>query len=314
MKAIILKGFGGVENLIIRDLPIPDISANDVLVKTDAFSINPVDVKTRNGKGVASRFKDQNTIVLGWDFAGTVSEIGSSVTNFKKNDEVFGFINFPEPGKTYAEYVAAPESQLALKPSVIPAEEAAAAPLAALTAWQILNDRFHIKPGNRILIHAAAGGVGHYGVQMAAHMAAYVTGTASAENKDFIMRLGASEHIDYKNQDFGKILQNIDFVLDTQGGDYIDRSLKVLRPGGVIVSIPSGAAESVAEKAAVKGMTGETFSVRPNGKNMKELADLMKNGLVKSFVSKIFQFDDIQLAHKHIEAGKTKGKIVVVIR
>lgn len=313
MKAITLKNFGGAENLSIEVIPEPAISVDEVLVKIDAFSINPVDVKTRNGKGVASRFKDHSPKILGWDFSGSVYKTGSSVSAFKKGDEVFGFINFPEPGNTYAEYVAAPESQLALKPSEISTEEAAAAPLAALTAWQVLNNKFHLKPGDKILIHSAAGGVGHYAVQMANHMAAYVTGTASEENRDFVLRLGASEHIDYRKQKFEDVLKNIDFVLDTQGGEYIDRSLKVLKPGGMIVCIPSGASDGVVEKAASKGMIGETFSVRPNGKDMRELADLMKNGLVRSFVSKIFNFDEIKQAHKHIESGKTKGKIVVSI-
>jgi NADPH:quinone reductase-like Zn-dependent oxidoreductase len=313
MKAVTLKEFGGVENLLITEVPIPGISDNEVLVKVKAFSINPVDIKTRLGKGVASRLRLHEPMILGWDFSGIVLDIGKSVKSIKKADEVFGLINFPEAGKTYAEYVAAPESELALKPSNISFEEAAAAPLAAMTAWQILKDRAGISPGSNILIHSAAGGVGHYAVQMGKHLGAYVIGTASDENMDFIITLGASEHLDYKKQKFEEVLKDIDFVLDTIGGDYIDRSLKVLGPGGKIISIPSGFSEQVREKANAMGMTGESFSVRPNGKNMKEIADLLEQGIVKSFVSKIYGFNEIQVAHKQIETGKTRGKIVVKI-
>lgn len=313
MKAITLKDFGGVENLVIAEIPVPKISDNEVLVKVKAFSINPVDIKTRSGKGVAAKLKETKPMILGWDFSGIVSNAGNAVTKFKKGDEVFGFINFPGPGKTYAEYVAASESQLTIKPSNISFEEAAAASLAALTAWQILKNKAGIKPGDNVLIHAAAGGVGHYAVQMSKHLGAYVIGTASGENSDFIMNLGASEAINYEKQNFEDVVKDIDFVLDTRGGDYIDRSLKVLKPGGTIISIPSGASESVKEKAAAMGMNGEQFSVRPNGNDMNEISDMLWEGVLKSHVSQTFTFDDIKSAHKQIESGKTRGKIVVTL-
>jgi NADPH:quinone reductase-like Zn-dependent oxidoreductase len=313
MKAILLKDFGGVENLIEAEVPVPDISDNEVLVKVNAFSVNPVDIKTRLGKGVAARLKDHPPMILGWDFSGIVSDAGKSVKFLKKADEVFGLIRFPEPGKTYAEYVVASESELALKPPNISHEEAAAAPLAAMTAWQILKDHAVIKPGYNVLIHSAAGGVGHYAVQMANFLGAYVIGTASSMNRDFVMDIGASEHVDYEKERFEQVVNDIDFVLDTRGGEYIDRSLNILNPGGIIISIPSGGSESVREKAEARGFKGETFSVRPSGNNMKEIADLLEKGIIKSFVSKIFGFGDIQAAHKQIETGKTKGKIVVKI-
>jgi NADPH:quinone reductase-like Zn-dependent oxidoreductase len=220
-------------------------------------------------------------------------------------------VNFPGHGKAYAEYVAAPEAHLSLKPFNVSAEESAAASLAALTAWQILKEKFRIKPGYRVLIHSAAGGVGHYAVQMSKHLGAYVIGTASGSNKDFILGLGASEHIDYEMQPFEDIVKDIDFVLDTIGADYIDRSLKVMRCGGTIISIPSGASELVKEKAREMGMNGDTFRVSSNGKDMKEIADLLQMGIVKSYVSKIFGFNEVRAAHLQIESGKTKGKIVV---
>jgi NADPH:quinone reductase-like Zn-dependent oxidoreductase len=313
MKAITLKEFGGVENLAKTEIPVPEIAEDEVLVKVKAFSINPVDIKTRLGKGVATKLKETNPMILGWDFSGIVNKTGRLVNSLIKGDEVFGFINFPGPGKTYAEYVAAPESQLTIKPSNISFEEAAAASLAALTAWQILKDKAGINPGDNVLIHAAAGGVGHFAIQMAKHLGAYVIGTASGENRDFILNLGASEHIDYEKQNFEEVLKDIDFVLDTRGGDYIDRSLKVMKPGGTIISIPSGASESVKEKAAAMGLKGEQFSVRPNGEDMNEISDMLWEGILKSHVSRKFKFDDIKSAHNQIETGKTRGKIVVTI-
>jgi NADPH:quinone reductase-like Zn-dependent oxidoreductase len=314
MKAIILRGFGGVENLEYSNIPLPDISDNEVLVKVKAFSINPVDIKTRLGRGQATRLKEFNPIILGWDVSGIVTNAGRSVTSFKTGDEVFGMVNFPGHGKAYAEYVAAPEMHLALKPSIVSHEDAASASLAALTAWQILKEKVRIKPGDKVLIHAAAGGVGHYAVQMAKHLGAFVIGTSSDENKKFVLDLGASEHIDYKKQIFENEVKDVDFVLDSIGSDYIDRSLKVLKPGGIIISIPSGTSESVKEKASSKGMTGDTFRVQSDGKNMKEIADLLEKGIIRSYVSKVFAFDEIRAAHMQIESGRTKGKIVVSIR
>lgn len=313
MKAIILKGFGGVENLVKKDVPIPDISDNEVLVKVKAIGINPVDIKTRNGRGIAGSFKDTDPIILGWDISGTVTKTGRNITSLKEGDEVFGMVNFPGQGKAYAEFVGVPEAHLALKPSNISHGEAAAASLAALTAWQILKEKVKIKPGDKVLIHSAAGGVGHYAVQMSKYLGAEVAVTASLNNKDFVSGLGASRYIDYEKQRFEDILHDMDFVLDTIGGDYTDRSLKVLKPGGIIICIPSGTSETIAEKAREKGMTGSHFFVQSNGKNMKEISDLLEKGSVKSFISKTFSFDDIQAAHLQIETGRTKGKIVLIL-
>ena len=311
MKAIVLRGFGGVQNLEYSKLPLPEISDNEVLIKVKAFSINPVDIKTRLGKGQASRLKEFNPIILGWDVSGTVTDIGRSVTSFKVGDDVFGMVNFPGHGKAYAEYVAAPELHLSLKPAAVSHEDAAGASLAAMTAWQILKEKVRINPGDKVLIHSAAGGVGHYAVHMAKHLGAYVIATSSAGNKNFVLDLGASEHIDYEKQLFENEVKDVDFVLDSIGGDYIDRSLKLMKPGGIIISIPSGASESVKEKAGLKGMTGDTFRVQSDGKNMKEIAELLEKGIVRSHISKVFSFDEIQAAHQQIESGKTKGKIVV---
>lgn len=311
MKVITLNGPGGVTQLKHTDIPVPVPQAGEVLVQVKAISINPVDIKTRLGKGRFGALKDENPLILGWDISGIVTETGEGVTAFKPGDAVFGMVNFPGHGKAYAEYVAAPADHLALKPDNISFEEAAAATLAALTAWQMLVTHATIKAGDKVLIHAAAGGVGHYAVQVAKHLGAYVIGTSSAANKEFVLGLGADEHIDYRNQRFEDVLSNIDFVLDAIGGDNIDRSLLVIRPAGTLISIPSGLNELVTEKAKAKGINGYFAMVSSNGKDMAILADLLQKGIIKSHVSQVFPFAEMDKAHLQIESGRTVGKVVI---
>lgn len=313
MKAIILKQFGGVENLSMTEIPIPMISADEVLVKIKSISINPIDVKTRTGKGVSAILKNDNPMILGWDLSGTIETTGTAVKNFKTGDEVFAMVRFPQPGRVYAEYASVPASELALKPDNITHEEAAAACLAALTAWQSLTIYYKLNPGDRVLIHAASGGVGHYAVQIAKHLGAYVIGTSSAANKDFVMSLGADEHIDYKAKPFESVAKNVDFVLDGIGGEYIDRSLKSMRKGGTIVSIVSGLNESVKEKAETLGMQGFTMRVIPDAMNLQEIADLLERKLLVSRLQKIFPFDQMAEAHLLIESGRTVGKVSLTV-
>lgn len=313
MKAIILNDFGGPENLVATDLPIPEIKDGELLVKVKCISINPVDIKTRKGKALASKLKDDKPIILGWDIAGTVVRPGGAVTGFSEGDEVFGMINFPGHGKAYAEYVAAPAGHLALKPEKTSFEHAAATTLAALTAWQCLTVHYKINRGDKILIHAASGGVGHFAVQIAKHFGAYVIGTSSAANRELVLSLGADEHIDYETKKFEDVSAVVDFVLDTIGGDNIDRSLQVIRPGGAIISIPSGLNESVVEKAKARGVHGSHFLVSSNGNDMRSLAALLENGTIQPHVSQVFAFDDIASAHRQVESGKTAGKVVVKI-
>lgn len=311
MKAIILEEFGSADQLTIQELPKPVIKEEEVLIQVKAISINPVDIKTREGKGVSGLIKEEKPIILGWDISGIVVESTSDL--FKAGDEVFGMVNFPGHGKAYAEYVAAPADQLTLKPGQISHADAAAATLAALTAWQVLVDHAKIKAGDRVLIHAAAGGVGHYAVQIAKHLGAYVIGTSSAAKKDFIMSLGADEHIDYTAGPLEEFTKDIDFVLDAIGGENIDKSLKVIRKGGTIISIPSGLREEVTEKAKAMGINGYFTMVQSDGRNMRKIAGLLDNGALKSHVSQIFDFDHIADAHRALETGRTQGKIVVLI-
>lgn len=311
MKAIVLTESGDVDKLVLTTLPVPVIVEGEVLIQVKAISINPVDAKTRTGKGLYGKLKEQPPIILGWDVSGIITESKSQL--FKVGDEVFGMVNFPGHGKAYAEYAAAPAVHLALKPANISHEEAAAATLAALTAWQVLVNHAKIKATDKVLIHAAAGGVGHYAVQIAKHIGAYVIGTSSAKNKDFVIKLGADEHIDYKSQRFEDAAEDLDFVLDTIGGDNIDRSLEVIKTGGTIISIPSGLNEEVTAKASAKGINGYFILVASNGDDMKQLAILLEKGIIKSHVSQTYAFEQLPEAHSAIESGRTVGKIVITV-
>ena len=240
MKAIVLDEFGPAENLKIREVEVPTVTANEVRVMVKAISLNPVDVKTRAGKGIAGRFKDQLPITLGWDVSGIVDAVGSDVKNLKIGDEVFGMVNFPGHAKAYAEYIVSPADHLAHKPASITHEEAAGATLAALTAWQGLTQHFKIEKGQRVFIHAAAGGVGHFAVQIAKYFGAYVIASSSAANKDFLLSIGADEHFDYHEKRLEDRPCDIDLVWDALGGAHIDRSLPMIKNGGTIISLPSG--------------------------------------------------------------------------
>lgn len=311
MKAIVLKEVGNVDNLEYVELVKPTISEGEVLIKVKAISINPVDVKSRAGKGVYGRIKTENPLILGWDISGIVEETKSS--DFKVGDEVFGMVNFPGHGKAYAEYVAAPSSQLALKPQNVSFEDAAASTLVALTAYQALVHHANIQPGQNVLVHAASGGVGHIAVQIAKYLGAKVTGTSSAKNKDFVLSLDADSHIDYHGFDWESAGRTFDFVLDTIGGDNIDHSLEVTKEGGSIISIPTGLNEEVTSKAESKGVKGYFILVQSSGEDMKHIASLLESGAVKPHVSKIFPFEQMREAHLEQETGRTVGKIVVAL-
>ena len=235
MKAIVLAKPGGIEELKTIEIEKPILKEGEVLVQVKAISINPVDVKTRTGTGVYGRINTESSLIIGWDIAGVVTETNNAP--FKPGDEVFGMVNFPGHGKAYAEFVAVPANQLALKPANISFEQAAAATLAALTAYQALVKNATITPGQRVLVHAAAGGVGHFAVQIAEHLGAHVTGTSSTANRDFVLALGADDHIDYKSHNWQQSTSSFDFVLDTVGGDNLNLSIDVTKPGGSLISI-----------------------------------------------------------------------------
>lgn len=308
MKAIILNEFGPASNLRFADLPVPQLNDEEVLIKVNAISINPVDIKTREGKGAAGGIKER-PIILGWDISGEVTKSKSSL--FKNGDEVFGMVNFPGHGKAYAEYVAAPAGHLILKPGNISHDEAAAACLAALTAWQNMTEHYKVTKGQRVLIHAGSGGVGHYAVQIAKHFGAYIIATSSEENKKFVLSLGADEHIDYKAVNFEDVVSDIDFVLNTLSSDIAERSLSVIKQGGTIISIASSITDAIKEKAQLKGIKVLHTMVKSNGRDMEQLAELLENNKIRSHVSEVFALEDMRKAHSSLESGRTVGKIVV---
>lgn len=314
MKAIVLKKFGGVENLEIQEVAKPTILKDEVLVKVKAISINPVDVKTRNGEALADILMDYTPIILGWDISGVVVEVGKNVDLFHVHDEVFGMVNFVGQGRAYAEYVAVPAEQLARKPDNISHLEAAASPLVGLTAWQAFTHFGKLRKNDKILIHGASGGVGHLAVQIAKYLGAYVIGTSSAKNRDFVLELGADEHIDYRTEQFENRLANIDFVLETIGYDNFRKSISVLRNNGTIVNLPSGLTEEDEREAERKNLHACYFmSVYSSGSDMKIIADLLEKGTIKPHIHLIYDFNQIREAHLQVETGTTKGKVVVEI-
>lgn len=315
MKAIVLADFGGVENLLYKEIGIPEITPDEVLVKVKAISINPVDIKVRKHESsLADDLKKDSPIILGWDISGIIESVGKAVTDFKIGDEVFGMVNFVGHGKAYAEYVAVKADQLAIKPENISHEEAAASTLAALTAWQAFNSYGKLRPNDRLLIHAASGGVGHFAVQIAKHIGAYVIATSSADNRDFVLALGADEHIDYRTTPFETQLRNIDFVLEAVGGANFQKSVQVLKPFGTIVTLPSGYTREDELAAAQKMLHACYFmAVYSSGKDMAIIASLLERGILKPHISHIFNFDEMHKAHLQIETGRTVGKVIVKI-
>lgn len=313
MQAYLLHKAGGIENLILSEIERPAPKADEVLIETKAISINPVDVKIRELPDLLDMvYGTDRPLILGWDIAGVVTAIGQDVTDFKEGDAVFGLVNFPGHGNAYAEYVTAPAEQLAKIPAGISFETAAATTLAALTALQALEPR--IKAGDKVLIHAGSCGVGHFAVQIAKHLGAYVISTSSADNRDFVLSLGADEHIDYETQDFEEIVSDLDFVLDAIGGEVLEKSLRVTKDGQSIISLPSPEfSETVVNYAKQHDIDVSFFSVTSNGSDMQTLKEMMENGTLKPHVSKTFAFENLADAHRQVESNRTVGKAVVKV-
>ncbi|MBW7469109.1 NADPH:quinone reductase-like Zn-dependent oxidoreductase [Pontibacter aydingkolensis] len=311
MKAYVVNEPGGIEKLQIQEIDKPTPKAGELLVKVKAISINPVDTKTREGKAFYNALAENPPVIIGWDISGVVEAVGEDVKVFKEGDEVFGMVNFPGQGRAYAEYVAAPEAHLAHKPANIPHHEAAAATLAALTAWQALVHQAGLKAGQRVLIHAAAGGVGHFAVQIASYFKATVIGTASPENHDFIRNMGAAEQIDYHQYDPAKVVMDADIVLDSLGEENTRKSLGALKDGGTIVSILGGAKEAVQEEAKKRSIAAKNYLVHSSAEDMEKIAELMRQGHLRPHVSHVYTFKDLPKAHQQVETRKTRGKVVV---
>ncbi|WP_455908384.1 NADP-dependent oxidoreductase [Streptomyces erythrochromogenes] len=306
MRAIVVNEWGGPENLVEREIERPEPGLGEVLVRVHAAGVNPVDWKTRASGGLIAWGE---TPIVGWDVSGTVEAVGPGVTLYAPGDEVYGMPLFPRQAGGYAEYVVAPARHFARKPGSLDHVQAAALPLAALTAWQALVDTAGVTAGQRVLVHAAAGGVGHLAVQIAKARGAYVIGTASAAKHDVLRRLGADELIDYRSVDFAEAVSDVDVVLDALGGDTAERSLKVLRPGGHLVSLPGP--DSV--PAGADGVNASWVLVDPDLKGLEAIADLADRGLLKPLVETVLPLADAARAHEIGEQGRTTGKIVLTV-
>lgn len=313
MKAVILNEAGSVENLQLAEIDKPVIGNDEVLVKVVSISINPVDVKSRAYEGVLNWiFEEKRPVILGWDISGEVVETGKNATDFKKGDEVFGMVNFFGKGNAYAEYVAAPAAHLALKPQNINHQQAAAASMAASTAYQALVDVAKIKKGNKVLVHAASGGVGHFAVQMAKYFGAYVIAVSSGKNKEFVLSLGADEHIDYTTENFHEKVQDVDIVIDTLQGKTLSDSVDIVKENGIIVTLPSPEIpEDIADKARERNVNIEFMMVESKKETTEAIAGLLKEGVLKPFVYKTFPFEDLAMAHLEVETNRVAGKVIV---
>jgi len=301
MKAIVYEKFGGPEVLHVAEMPVPEPRAGEVQVRVEAAGLNPVDGKMRAGLFPSGeRFPK---IPLR-DFAGEVTALGSGVTQFQVGEKVYGVTG----NGSAAEYTIASPSAMAARPSSLNAVEAAAVPLASMTAWQALFDHGHLVAGERVLIHAAAGGVGTFAVQFAKWKGAFVIGTASSANHAMLRDLGADELIDYASVDFSSAVSNVDLVLFSIGPSAMTGSLKVLRRGGRLVSIT---VPPDASAASALGVTATHMVMQPSSAQLAEIASLIDQGVVKVLIDETFPLEKVQDAMRELEEGHTVGKIAV---
>ena len=308
MKAVVIEAYGGVTELKEKVVEKPILLDNQVLVEVKAASVNPIDWKLREGY-LKERYDFDFPIILGWDVAGIVTEVGKHVQDFQVGNRVFARPELTRYG-TYAEYTIVDELLLARIPDNISFEEAASVPLAGLTAYQALFDVLEIMEGQKVLIHAGAGGVGTYAIQLAKLKGAYVATTASKKNHGYLTSLGADQCIDYKSEAFEQILNEYDAVFDTVGGETLSNSMKVLRKGGKIVSIVEPPSE---QKAQRYGIREEYHWLIPRGDQLQELASLMEQGRLKPAQLETFPSTErgVRNAQELSESGHTKGKIVI---
>jgi NADPH:quinone reductase-like Zn-dependent oxidoreductase len=309
MKAIVQGEFGGPEVLRLADVAAPEPIPTEVQVRVRAAGVNPVDFKTRAGGGMAGVLGDP-PFTVGWDVCGEVTAVGGGVTRFGVGDEVFGMPWFPREAGAYAEYVTAPSRHFEHKPHALSPEEAGALPLAGLTAWQIVVDTIRVQEGDDVLIHGGAGGVGHLAVQIAAARGANVIATARGEQADLLLGLGASRALDYRDDDFDRLLSDLDAVIDFTGR-YGERSLAVLRPGGTLVSVPSGVDPRVHELADAQRKRSTGILVEPDPVGLAGLCDLVERGRLAIEVDAVFELEGAAAAHRHAETSHGAGKIVL---
>lgn len=331
MKAFAVDRYGGPEALALRDLAEPEPGAGELLVAMRAASVNPVDFKIRSG-GVKVLVKDRFPLVLGCDVSGVVARVGPGVTRFAPGDEVFARLSKDRIG-AFAELVLVDEALAATKPSNLTHAEAASIPLVGETSLQALVEIGRLQKGQRVLIHAGSGGVGTFAIQLARHLGATVATTASAKNRALVERLGASEFVDYRTQRFEEVVAPCDVVFDTQGGETLERSFRVVKEGGVIVTI-GGKPDAkfakayglnpvivfalgimmrkVTRLAREKRARFEYLFMRPDGEELRALAALLEGGVIKPVLDRTFPFAETKEAVAYVEAGRAVGKVVVV--
>jgi NADPH:quinone reductase-like Zn-dependent oxidoreductase len=306
MRVVAQNSVGGPEVLVVAERPVPEPKSGEVLVRVKAAGVNPVDGAVRAG---FYPLLGEPPFILGWDVSGTVEALGAGVSAFKVGDAVFGMPRFPKEAAAYAEFAAAPANEMALKPESLDHVHAGGLPLAGLTAWQGLVRAGGLKAGQRVLIHGAAGGVGHLAVQVAKALGARVIATVSPGKLDYVRSIGADELIDYKADDFTAKVRDADIVLETVGGDHAAKSLKSLRDGGILVSL-LGVPDAATAEAGKRNIRVERISVRPDRDGLNELAKLADAGKLKVHVAKTFPLEQAGAAHTYL-ATKPVGKVVL---
>ncbi|WP_438022649.1 NADP-dependent oxidoreductase [Sorangium sp. So ce233] len=307
MKAARIHAYGSIDGAVIEDLPTPDPGPNEVLIRVAAASVNPLDLKLIQGV-LAAYFPLAFPYALGTDLAGTVERAGPLAARFRPGDKV---IARPEPlhGGAFAELAVVPASEIVAAPAGLPLDEAAGIPTAAGTAWQALFETAHLKQGQTVLIHAGAGGVGSFAVQLARSAGARVIATASAANADLVRKLGADQVIDYRAEDFAAKLRDVDVVLDTIGGETQQRSFAVLRPGGVLVGIVAPPNEALAKAHQV---TAAFVFHKTDAARLRHIAGLCDAGSLKVVVDRKLRLTDLRAALGHVASGRARGKVLVL--
>lgn len=333
MKAMTIKQYGKTIPLELTDLPIPDMGEQDVLVEIHAASINPIDFKIRDGK-VKMLLNYKMPLVLGNDFSGKVIQTGSKVSKFQIGDEVYGRPRKNRIG-TFAEYLSVHEEDVALKPENLTFEETASLPLVGLTTWQAFHEILQLKPDQKILIHAGAGGVGTFAIQLAKEMGAFVATTASEKGFDLVSSLGADRVINYKEEQFEEILNEYDAVFDTLGGDSLNRSFRILKPHGKIVSVSAvpnrrfavennlGFIKRLLFSAVSRNISAleKKFNVdyhflfmKPSGEQLTKIKHLVEKGSIRPVIDRVYSIEEAQEAVQYVETGRAKGKVVIQVK
>ena len=307
-RAIRIHAYGGIEQLVLdHEVHVPDPGPEEILVRAHAVAVNPVDTWVRSGQ-LADFLNHDLPLVMGWDVSGTVVAAGAAVTDFKAGDDIFARPWTAQSG-TFADLIVLPAAQAAIKPANVPHEIAAAVPLAAQTAWGAFTEIRPLEAGERVLIRAAAGGVGVFAVQLARRLGAQVIGTASAANHAFVVDLGADEVHDYHDAGYESRIRDIDVILDGVGEPGLEALVPCLKPGGCIMTLVPGATDAIVEKHRIKG---EFILPMPDGTRLDTIGRLVDSGEIVVPVSRTLELAEARLAHELIESGHTRGKMTLV--